>query len=156
MTEKFLLDSGYHVEKVSPDFFVVELPGENKLKTIVSLAIGSQSLSVNAFVMRRPDENDAAVHRWLLEQNAKLFAISYAVDHHGDIYVTARLPLGMVDEQTFDQLFGAVHVACDQNFNHLLQIGFASSIKKEWAWRVSRGEPLTNLQAFAELVDAHD
>ncbi len=41
----------------------------------------------------------------------------------------------------------------DSSFNTLLELGFASSIRREWAWRVSRGESLANLQAFTHLVD---
>jgi hypothetical protein len=31
-------------------------------------------------------------------------------------------------------------------------IGFASAIKKEYAWRVKRGESLANLRAFGRLT----
>ena len=31
-------------------------------------------------------------------------------------------------------------------------LGFAGAIRREWAWRVSRGEPLQNLAAFAHLI----
>jgi hypothetical protein len=41
----------------------------------------------------------------------------------------------------------------DGAFNTLLELGFASSIRREWAWRVDRGESLANLQAFQHLVD---
>jgi len=40
----------------------------------------------------------------------------------------------------------------DENFNQALSIGFASSIRKEWAWRVKRGESLANLAAFARFA----
>ena len=33
-------------------------------------------------------------------------------------------------------------------------IGFASAIRKEYAWRVKRGESLANLQAFGRLTGA--
>ena len=36
----------------------------------------------------------------------------------------------------------------DGSFNTILELGFASSIRKEWEWRVSRGEPTRNLEAF--------
>ena len=44
----------------------------------------------------------------------------------------------------------------DADFNTLLELGFRSSIQKEWEWRVSRGESLKNLQAFAHLIDDED
>jgi hypothetical protein len=34
-----------------------------------------------------------------------------------------------------------------------LELGFAESIKREWDWRVKRGESLRNLQAFARFAD---
>jgi hypothetical protein len=51
-----------------------------------------------------------------------------------------------------DRVLGQVVEAADGDFNTLLEIGFASSIRREWAWRVSRGESLDNLAAFAHLV----
>ena len=41
----------------------------------------------------------------------------------------------------------------DENFDTALEIGFASSIRREWAWRAKRGESLANLQAFARFAD---
>ena len=41
----------------------------------------------------------------------------------------------------------------NSDFNTLLELGFASSIRKEWAWRVARGESLKNLKAFEHLID---
>ena len=31
-------------------------------------------------MIRHPDENHEAVHRWLLERNLKLYGVAYAVD----------------------------------------------------------------------------
>jgi hypothetical protein len=41
----------------------------------------------------------------------------------------------------------------DDHFNTMLEIGFGSSIRREWEWRVKRGESLRNLEAFAAFVD---
>ena len=139
-------------EEPTPGTLVVQLPGEKKLKTTVSLVVGAHSLSVNAFVARHPDENREAVYRWLLERNARLYAVAFAVDHLGDIYLSGRLPLHAVTPDEVDRLLGAVLEASDSSFNTILELGFASSIRKEWAWRISRGEPTWNLQAFRHLA----
>ena len=55
-----------------------------------------------------------------------------------------------------DRVLGQVLEAVDADFNTLLELGFRSSIQKEWAWRVSRGESLKNLEAFAHLIDDDD
>lgn len=135
-----------------PGHFVVKLPGTRKLSTTVSLIVGRHSLSLNAFVIRHPDENEPGVHRWLLERNLKLYGVSYAVDSLGDIYVAGKLPLAAVTADEIDRLLGSVLEAADGSFNTLLELGFASAIRKEYAWRVSRGESTRNLDAFSHLT----
>jgi hypothetical protein len=135
-----------------PGNYVVKLPGTRKLSTTVSLIVGRHSLSLNAFVIRHPDENEAGVHRWLLERNLKLYGVSYAVDQLGDVYLTARLPLPAVTADEIDRLLGQVLEAADGSFNTLLELGFASAIRREYEWRVSRGESTRNLDAFAHLT----
>ncbi|MFF1699582.1 YbjN domain-containing protein [Streptomyces sp. NPDC058257] len=132
--------------------YVVTLPGTRKLSTTLSLKVGKHALSLTAFVIRHPDENDAAVHRWLLERNLRLYGVSYAIDSLGDIYLTAKLPLSAVTPDELDRLLGSVLENADGSFNTLLELGFASAIRKEYAWRVSRGESTRNLDAFTHLT----
>ncbi|MDJ0384055.1 YbjN domain-containing protein [Streptomyces sp. G-G2] len=151
--ESTLDDAGLEWENPGPGSYVVTLPGTRKLSTTCSLKVGKHSLSVNAFVIRHPDENEPAVHRWLLERNLKLYGMAYAVDRLGDVYLTARLPLAVVTPQELDRVLGAVLEGADGAFNTLLELGFASAIRKEYAWRVSRGESTRNLDAFKHLTD---
>ncbi|MFF3913316.1 YbjN domain-containing protein [Streptomyces sp. NPDC001852] len=151
--EGVLKDAELEWESPEAGNYVVRLPGTRKLATTVSFLVGRHSLSLNAFVVRHPDENEAGVHRWLLERNLKLYGVSYAVDRLGDVYVTARLPLASVTPDEIDRLLGQVLEAADGAFNTLLELGFASSIRKEYAWRVSRGESTRNLDAFRHLID---
>jgi hypothetical protein len=145
---------GADLEWESPETgtYVVTLPGTRKLSTTCSLRVGRHALSVNAFVIRHPDENDEAVHRWLLERNLKLYGVSYAIDSLGDIYLAGKIPLAAVTEEEVDRLLGSVLEAADGSFNTLLELGFASAIRKEYAWRVSRGESTRNLDAFTHLT----
>lgn len=147
-----LAESGLEHEEPSEGTFVVSLPGERKLKTAVSLVVGAHSLSLNAFVVRRPDENHEAVYRWLLERNTRLYAVAFALDHLGDVYLSGRVPLAAVTAEEVDRLLGAVLEASDSSFNTLLEMGFSTAIRKEWAWRLSRGEPTSNLAAFPHLA----
>jgi hypothetical protein len=88
---------------------------------------------------------------WLLERNLKLHGISFALDALGDIYLTGRMPVGLVTRVEVDRLLGAVAEAADDSFNVILELGFAESIRNEWAWRRSRGESTANLAAFTHL-----
>ena len=131
---------------------VVTLPGERKLRTVVSLLLGRRALELRAFVIRAPDENHAEFYRYLLRRALRLPGLGYAVDASGDVYLTGRVPARALDEQTLDELLGGVLTACDEPFNDLLRLGFWTSIRREWAWRVDRGESTANLEAFrAEL-----
>ncbi|MGW4228354.1 YbjN domain-containing protein [Streptomyces sp. NBC_01102] len=150
--EATLNDAELAWESPGPGSYVVTLPGTRKLSTTCSLRVGRHSLSLNAFVIRHPDENDAAVHRWLLEHNLRLFGVSYAIDPLGDIYLVARLPLSVVTPEELDRLLGVVLETADGAFNPLLELGFASAIRKEYAWRVERGESTRNLDAFSHLT----
>ncbi|BAC71717.1 MULTISPECIES: type III secretion system chaperone family protein [Streptomyces] len=150
--EQVLGEAELEWESPEPGSYVVKLPGTRKLSTTVSLIVGKHSLSLNAFVIRHPDENDAGVHRWLLERNLKLYGVSYAVDRLGDIYLVGKLPLAAVTPDEIDRLLGSVLEAADGSFNTLLELGFAASIRKEYAWRVARGESTRNLDAFSHLT----
>ncbi|MEV7615745.1 YbjN domain-containing protein [Streptomyces sp. NPDC089799] len=151
--ESTLNDAELEWESPEPGSYAVKLPGTRKLSTTCSLLVGRHSLSVNAFVIRHPDENDAAVHRWLLERNLKLYGgLAYAVDGLGDVYLSGRLPLSVITPEELDRLLGSVLEAADGAFNTLLELGFAGAIRREYEWRVSRGEPTHNLDAFRHLT----
>jgi hypothetical protein len=146
-----LAGTGAAWNESAPGRFSVELPGERKLKTSCSLAVREHSLVVNAFVARCPDENHAVVHRWLLERNARLSGVAFSIDGSGDIYLVGRLPLHAVTPEELDRLLGVVLDAADSSFNTILELGFAESIRREWEWRLARGESTRNLAAFEHL-----
>ena len=136
-----------------PGEFVVTLPGEKKLRTVASLLVGDRYTSVSAFVVRNPDENHEAFYRHLLRRNLRMPGLAYAVDTSGDVYVKGEVPTAAVAAAYLDQLFGVVLEAADSPFNELLVLGFLTSMRKEWAWRISRGESTRNLDAFRHLLE---
>lgn len=135
---------------------IVELPGERRLKTNTILSIGEHSVRVEAFVCRKPDENHEGVYRFLLKRNRRLYGVAYTLDNVGDIYLVGRMALHAVTPEEVDRVLGQVLEAVDNDFNTLLELGFRSSIQKEWEWRVKRGESLKNLKAFEHLIDDDD
>jgi len=136
----------------SPGRFFVTLPGTKKLQTNCWLQVGEHAMVVEAFVCRKPDEAHEAVYRFLLQRNAKLYGVHYTIDHIGDIYLVGRVSPESVTADELDRILGQVVEAADGDFNTLLEIGFASSIRREYDWRVSRGESLANLKAFEHLL----
>lgn len=149
--EQALRESEADYETPAAGHYVVALPGTRKLSTACSLLLGDHTLSVNAFVVRSADENHENVYRWLLERNARLAGIAFALDRLGDVYLVGRVPLAAVTATEIDRLLGTVLEASDSSFNTLLELGFAASIRREWEWRLKRGEPTFNLAAFERL-----
>jgi hypothetical protein len=147
-----LADAGVEHQEPQPGAFVANLPGQKRLKTACWLVVGGQGLAVEAFVVRRPEENQGQVHGWLLAHNARMFGVCWSIDDSGDIYLTGRWPLAAVTPESVDRLLGVVLDYADSAFNTLLELGFGSSIRREWAWRESRGEPMANLAAFEGFV----
>ncbi|NHC24274.1 YbjN domain-containing protein [Nocardioides sp. IC4_145] len=150
----YLAENEIEYEETREGLFSFTLPGEKKLQTAVRLDVGEHALGVHAFVCRNPDENHERVYRWLLERNLRMYAVSFAVDRTGDIYLDGRLPLSSVSPDELDRLLGSVLSYADESFNAILELGFASSIRKEWEWRKLRGESTRNLEAFRGWLES--
>ena len=146
-------DLGLDYQRAAEGEFLVTLPGTHKLATMCWLVLGEHSMLVEAFVMRRPDEAHERLYHFMLRRNARMYGVSFCLDPDGDVYLVGRVALHAVTPAEVDRLLGAVLSYADDNFNTMLEIGFGSSIRREWAWRASRGESLANLQAFARFAD---
>ncbi len=152
--ESALGSLGLPFEMPRPGAYLVRLEGQHKLATMTWLIAGAHSLHVEAFFCRQPDENHAEFYRFLLDRGGRMYGVHFALDPVGDVYLVGRLPLGCVTADEIDRILGCVLSYSDENFDTALMLGFASSIRKEWAWRTKRGESLANLQAFARLAEA--
>ena len=152
----YLDDNEIEYAQIGEGVFSITLPGEKKLQTPVRLDVGPHALGVHAFVCRKPDENHEGVYRWLLQRNLKMYAVSFALDAVGDIYLDGRLPLSAITPEELDRLLGSVLSYADESFNAILELGFASSIRKEWEWRRLRGESTRNLEAFRGWLESDD
>ena len=152
--EHALRDNDLVHEHPAPGTWLVELPGTKKLKTACGLIVGEHALRVEAFVCRQPDENREQLWTFLLQHNARMYGVAYSIDRVGDVYLTGRLPHAAVTPEELDRILGAVLSYADEHFNTMLEIGFGSSIRREWEWRVKNGESLRNLEAFAAFVEA--
>ena len=53
--------------------------------------VGEHHVLVESFVCRSPDENTEEVYRFLLQRNAQLRSVAYALDADGDIHLVGRL-----------------------------------------------------------------
>jgi hypothetical protein len=148
-----LSDAELEYERTAEGSYLVTLPGTHKLATMCWLVVGQHALLVEAFVMRQPDENRQQLYDFLLRKNARMYGVAFSIDAVGDVYLVGRVALHAVTAEEVDRLLGSVLTYADENFDAMLEIGFAGSIRREWEWRKKRGESLANLQAFARFAD---
>lgn len=148
-----LIESEIEFDEPGPEQFFVKLPGEHKLATNCWLVVGAHAVLVQAFCCRRPDENHEDFYKFLLQRNAKTYGVAFSVDAVGDVYLVGRLALHSITPDEVDRVLGSVLQYADESFDTLLEIGFASSIRREWEWRLKRGESTRNLEAFRRFAE---
>ena len=132
LIESVCADRELSCEPTGEFSYAVTLPGTNKLRTICNLIIGDYALRIEAFVMRQPDERREELYTWLLQRNARMYGVAFAVDAVGDVYLTGRVSLASLTEDELDRLLGAVLTYADESFNTMLEIGFGTAIRREW------------------------
>lgn len=133
--------AGLDVEEVAPDAWMTVLSGERKRTLPVLLAVADRTLHLQALLCGAPDENHAAVFRYLLQRNQRRSPVHFAVDDDGDVLLVGSLPLDALDETTFDRLLGELLTTADETFNAVLRLGFATYIDAEQRWRARNGMP---------------
>lgn len=151
--EAALTELGVDYVREGDDAFLVTLAGERRHRTLVWLIVGAHHVLIESFVCRAPDENHQEVYRYLLQRNAKLRSVAYSLDGDGDIHLVGRLDRAALTVTELDTVLGVVLAASDADFNPILERGFAAAIRREWAWRTSRGDSVNNLTAFRHLID---
>lgn len=147
-----LSELGVPATREGDDAFLVTLAGERRHRTLVWLVVGAHHLLIESFVCRAPDENAEGVYRFLLQRNAGLRSVAYALDADGDIHLVGRLGRSDLTAVELDTVLGVVLSTSDADFNPILERGFAAAIRREWAWRTSRGDSVKNLSAFRHLI----
>lgn len=133
-------DGGLDYDHVEEGAFLVPLRGEHRLTTMTWLVVGDSTLLVEAFFMRRPEENEGGTYGYLLARNARTYGVHFSIDRTGDVYLTGHVPLHAVTPEEIDRLLGAVLTYSDETFDPAVALGFAGAIEREKAWRARLGE----------------
>jgi hypothetical protein len=133
--ESFLADTGVNAERLGDGEWFVVLAGERKLGIGVHLVVGDRTLRIESFFMRAPEEQHARLFRDLLLRQASSYVLRFTLDENGDLFVVGQVPLLAVTPAEVDRIVGSVLELCDNAYLPSIEIGFASSIAAERAWR---------------------
>jgi hypothetical protein len=121
--------------------WMIMLHGERKRTVAVTLSIGDHTLVLQAFFMRAPDEDAAAVYALLLRRNLRSYTLRFALHPDGDVLLVGVVPLEAVTDVELDRLLGQLLAVADDTFDEALRLGFAGYIEREQAWRSASGLP---------------
>ncbi len=103
-----LTELGVDAVREGEDAFLVTLAGERRHRTLVWLVVGAHHVLIESFVCRAPDENAEEVYRFLLQRNARLRSVAYALDAVGDIHLVGRLGRAELTAAELDTVLGVV------------------------------------------------
>jgi Putative bacterial sensory transduction regulator len=141
--EAFLVETGLSAERLDEGRWFLVLAGERKLGIGVHLQVGDRTLRVESFFMRAPEEQHGRLFRDLLLRQASSYVLRFTLDENGDLFVVGQVPLLAVTTEEVDRIVGSILELCDTAYLPSVEIGFASSLAAERAWRarVAAGEP---------------
>jgi len=128
-------------QRVSDQDWAIQLKGEKKLSTTVLVAIRERTLSIESFFLRRPVENHAELYRMLLRANMRLYGVRFAIDDLGDVYLVGKIAVEAVTSDEIDRLLGTILQTSDEMFMPAIEVGFASYLARDLAWRAAQGTP---------------
>ena len=136
--ESYLADRDVRHERISEADWAVQLHGEKKLSITVLLALRERTLQIESFFIRRPAENHADVYRMLLRANKRIYGVRFAIDDIGDVFLVGRVPVDAVSEDELDRILGAILTTSDEMFMPAIEMGFASYLARDMAWRAAQ------------------
>jgi hypothetical protein len=139
--ESYLADRDVHNQRVSPSDWAIQLKGEKKLSITVLFALRERTLAIESFFIRRPAENHADLYAMLLRANMRLYGVRFGIDDIGDVYLAARVPVDSVTDEELDRILGSILVTSDEMFMPAIEVGFASYLQRDLAWRAAQGTP---------------
>ena len=139
----YLDERDIRYERVSDNDWAIQLHGEKKLSITALFALRERTLQVESFFMRRPAENHAEVYGLLLRTNRRVYGVRFALDDIGDIYLVGRFAIETITADELDRMLGAILSISDELFMPVIEIGFASYLERDMAWRAAQGIPQT-------------
>jgi hypothetical protein len=137
--EEFLAGAELDAEQVDEHTWYTMLSGERKKTVPVYLEVSERHLGVQSFFMRAPDENEAALYRYLLGRHLRSYIHRFAVAEDGDLLIVGVVPLAAVTVAELDRVLGQLLSLADEAFDTALRLGFASYIEREQDWRGRAG-----------------
>ena len=113
----------YSVDEDDPNTFTLEFETSVRDHLGVSIIVTEDWVVISHIVGRNPAENEAAMHRRLLELNWILNSCKFAVDEEGDIILLDEQLAEDLDPAELIASVEAIAVASEEYYEELVRLG---------------------------------
>jgi hypothetical protein len=113
----------YSVDEDDPNTFTLEFETSVRDHLRVSIIVTEDWVVISHIVGRNPAENEAAMHRRLLELNWILNSCKFAVDEEGDVILLDEQLAEDLDPAELIASIEAIAVASEEYFEELVRLG---------------------------------
>src|SRR5689334_7306936 len=121
-----MLDSSpweYSVDDDDPNTFTLQFETSVREQLVVSVIVTEEWVVISHIVGRNPTENEAAMHRRLLELNWILNSCKFAVDEEGDVILLDEQLASDLDPAELVASIEAIAVASEDYYEELVRLG---------------------------------
>jgi hypothetical protein len=113
----------YSVDEDDPNTFTLDFETTVRDHLRISVIVTEEWVVISHIVGRNPTENEAAMHRQLLELNWALNSCKFAVDEEGDVILLDEQLASDLDSAELIASIEAIAVASEQYYDDLVRLG---------------------------------
>ena len=113
----------YSVDEDDPNLFTLEFETSVRDDLRISVIAGEDWVYVSHIFGRNPSENQAQIHRRLLEINWVLNGCKFAVDEEGDVILLDEQLTEDLDQSELEAAVEAIASASEEYYAELTQLG---------------------------------
>jgi hypothetical protein len=113
----------FTVDDDDPNLITLDFETSVREDLRISVIAGDDWVYVSHIFGRNPADNQAAVHRRLLEINWILNGCKFAVDEEGDIILLTELLASDVDQAELEEAINAIATASEEYYEEVRELG---------------------------------
>ena len=113
----------YSVDEDDPNLFTLEFETTVRADLRISVIAGDDWVYVSHIFGRNPSENQAQIHRRLLEINWVLNGCKFAVDEEGDVILLDEQLTEDLDQSELEAAVESIASASEEYYAELTQLG---------------------------------
>jgi hypothetical protein len=113
----------YTVDEDDPQTFTLEFETSVRDHLRVSVIVTEEWVVMSHIFGRNPNENEAAMHRRLLELNWTLNSCKFAVDEEGDVILLDEQLASDLDQAELIASIEAIAVASEDYYDEMSRLG---------------------------------